>query len=114
MFVSIDHISPSFTIISLPRDIWIPALRAKLNSVYYWGNQKEEGGGLPLSKSVVEEIVGQPVEYGIVIDFEGFQEIIDVLGGVEVNVERSFTDERFPIEGKENDECEGDPEYKCR
>jgi len=36
------------------------------------------------------------------------------LGGVEVNVERSFTDEKYPIFGKENDLCEGDRTYKCR
>jgi LCP family protein required for cell wall assembly len=114
MFASFDHQIPSVNVISLPRDIWVPALRAKLNSMYFWGNEKEGGGGLKLAKSSVEEIVGQPVHYGLVIDFDGFQEIINVMDGVEVDVENSFTDRRFPIEGKENDECDGDPEYKCR
>jgi LCP family protein required for cell wall assembly len=114
MFVSFDHQSSAITIISLPRDIWIPALRAKLNSMYYWGNEKEIDGGLKLAKSSVEEIVGQPIHYGLVINFEGFQEIIDVMDGVSVEVENSFTDEWFPIEGKEDDECDGDLEYKCR
>ena len=67
-----------------------------------------------LAKSTVEEIVGLPVHYALVIDFSGFKEIIDVLGGIEVDVERSFVDEKYPIPGKENDECEGDPEFKCR
>ncbi len=40
--------------------------------------------------------------------------MIDFLGGVEVNVENSFTDKEFPIAGKENDLCDDDPEYKCR
>lgn len=105
---------PSVSLISLPRDIWIPELRAKLNSTYYWGNQKEEGGGLKLTKSSVEEIIGQPVHYGLVVDFEGFKETIDVVGGVMVDVENSFTDEWFPIPGREDDECDGDLEYKCR
>lgn len=100
--------------ISLPRDIWITSLRAKLNSTYYWGNQRQEGGGLVLAKSTVEEIVGVPVHYGLVIDFSGFTQLIDELGGVEVVVEKGFADEWFPVPGREADECDGDPEFKCR
>lgn len=114
IFASFSHDEKGITIISLPRDIWIPSLRAKLNSAYYWGNQKEAGGGLILAKAAVEEIVGEPVQYGLVVDFSGFKEVIDVLGGVEVNVEHAFTDEEFPIPGRENDDCGGDPELRCR
>jgi LCP family protein required for cell wall assembly len=114
IFASVSHKSPSITLVSLPRDIWMPELRAKLNTAYYWGNQKEPGGGLVLAKSTVEEIVGQPVHYALVIDFSGFKETIDVLGGIEVDVERGFVDNKYPIAGRENDPCGGDPEYKCR
>jgi LCP family protein required for cell wall assembly len=114
MFASFDQDNPGITIISLPRDIWLTDLQAKLNSVYYWGNEKQDGGGLLLVKSVVEEIIGQPVHYGAVVDFDGFVSVVDKMGGVEVEVENSFVDEQYPIPGKENDECGGDPEYKCR
>lgn len=114
IFSSIDRDSASVSLISLSRDIWIPELRAKLNSAYYWGNQKEKGGGLILAKSTSEKITGQPIHYAVVVDFSGFIRIIDVLGGIEVNVERSFVDEKYPISGKENDECDGDKEYRCR
>jgi LCP family protein required for cell wall assembly len=114
IFASVNNDNLSTTLTSLPRDIWIPAIRAKLNSAYYWGGQRQEGGGLTLAKSVVEEIVGQPVHYGVVIDFSGFKKIIDVIGGIEVEVERGFVDEKYPIVGRENDECGGDKEFKCR
>lgn len=115
ILASVDHSKPSFTMISFPRDIWISPLKAKINSVYYWGNRRQpEGGGLILAKSTIEEVSGQPVHYALVIDFSGFKEIIDVLGGIEVDVENSFTDEKYPIAGREEDLCEGDPEYKCR
>lgn len=106
-----DH---KITMLSLPRDIWLPDLAAKLNSVYYWGNQKKEGGGIALAKATVESIVGIPIHYAVIIDFNGFKDVIDAIGGVEINVEKSFTDTRFPIPGKENDTCGGDPEYNCR
>jgi len=104
----------SLSRISVPRDIWIPELRTKLNSIYYWGNQKVEGGGLTLSKSTVEQIIGQPIHYALVLDFSVFQKLIDILDGVEVSVETSFLDEKYPIAGKEDDECGGDPDYMCR
>ncbi len=104
----------SINLISIPRDIWIPEIRAKLNSTYYWGNKKGDKGGLILAKATVEKVIGQPVQYVAVIDFSGFKKIVDVVGGIEVDVKNSFTDEKYPIAGKENDTCGGDPEYKCR
>lgn len=114
IFASVAFENPKVVLISLPRDIWIPALRAKLNSTYYWGNQKQPGGGLILAKSTVEEIVGVPVHYGVVLDFSGFKRAVDAMGGIEVNVERDFTDNFYPVAGREADECGGDPEFRCR
>ena len=114
IFASISHTKPAISIFSLPRDIWIPEIRAKINSAYYWGKQRKEGGGLILAKSSVEEIVGSPVHYGLVVDFTGFTKIVNVLGGIEIGVERAFVDEKYPVPGRENDECDGDKEFKCR
>jgi len=113
MFTSISLNNPSIRLISIPRDIWIPEIRAKINSAYYWGKEKDNDG-LFLSKNLVEGIIGQSIHYVVVFDFSSFTKIIDVLGGVEVNVERSFIDEKYPIAGKENDLCDGDKLFKCR
>lgn len=114
IFASLDLNQKKLNLVSLPRDIWVPAIRAKLNSAYYWGNQKEERGGIKLVKSLTEDIVGQPIHYALVLDFSGFEGMIDAVGGIDVNVERDFTDKKFPISGKENDLCNGDKEFKCR
>lgn len=112
--ISLNSVSKKIVYISIPRDIWAPKIRAKINSAYYWGNQKEAGGGLILAKSTVEEIVGQPVNYAVVLDFNIFERIVNVLGGVEVNVENSFEDDHYPIAGREEDLCDGDPLFLCR
>lgn len=114
IFASIGHTNPSITLVSLPRDIWITELRTKLNSIYYWGNQKEQGGGMILAKSVVEEIVGVPIQYALVLDFAGFKDLIDTIDGIEIKVERGFIDQKYPIAGKEDDFCGGDRELNCR
>lgn len=113
--ISYDFLSNTFTSISIPRDIWSETLRDKINSAYAYGENKAKGGGLKLAKAEVSAIVGIPIQYASVVDFAKFRQIIDFLGGVNVSVEKSFTDRKFPVEGKENDLCGGgDPEYKCR
>lgn len=107
MFVSADGQSGKIAALSLPRDIWVAPIRAKLNSAYHYG-------GLDLAKETVSEILGQPVDYAVFAEADFLVKVIDVLGGVEVDVEKAFDDYRYPIAGRENDECEGDPEFKCR
>lgn len=115
MLASVHHESGGVTFVSIPRDIWHKPLRIKLNSAYYWGNKKQNGGGLVLAKSVVEEIVGVPVHYAVVVDFTLFKDVVDELGGVQVDVENSFEDIKYPIAGREVDDCGGgDPEFLCR
>ncbi|TSC53284.1 MAG: cell envelope-related transcriptional attenuator [Microgenomates group bacterium LiPW_16] len=114
IFLGFNQKSGRTVLISLPRDLWSPTLLAKINSAYHYGEGKKPGGGLILAKSIVEEIVGLPIHYAVKIDFTGFVKLIDLLGGVEIEIERTFDDYKFPIEGKENDPCGGDPEYKCR
>lgn len=101
-------------LLSIPRDVWIPSFKDKINSAYHYGEEKVNGGGLTLTKSAVEEIIGLPIHYAILIDFSSFKEFVDIVGGVDVNIDETFTDTEYPIAGKEDDLCEGDIEFKCR
>lgn len=114
IFLSVDYNKKDIVEVSLPRDIWSATLKDKINTAYHYGEDKKKGGGLILTKSIIEEIVGQPVHYAWVIDFSGFKKLIDLVGGVDVSVENSFTDKEYPIEGRENDFCAGDSTFACR
>lgn len=113
MVVSLDSQDKSVTLLSIPRDIWSETLKDRINSAYHYGEEKKKGGGLLLAKVSVEDIVGIPIHYSFLLDFSGFKEIIDVLGGIDVNVSKAFTDHNFPIAGKEKDTCPGDPANRC-
>ena len=104
--VSVSADPPDIAVISLPRDLWISSLKAKINTMYYYGEQKQSGGGLILAKSTVSEVLGIPIHFAAVVDFSGFEKLIDELGGVEIDVINSFEDKKYPIAGKENDVCE--------
>ena len=88
-------------------------MKDKINSAYHYGNLKEKGGGLVLAKAITEDVVGLPIQYAVVIDFSGFQKVIDEVGGIDVNVPTAFTDNAYPIPGMEHYSCPGDPTDAC-
>jgi LCP family protein required for cell wall assembly len=93
------------TLISLPRDLWVQSslgYYGKINSVYAQRNSSGQMLGPDGVKNVVSEVLDIPIHYNITINFEVFKKIIDTLGGVDVEIENSFTDAEYPIEGKEN------------
>src|SRR5258708_5093512 len=102
ILASVSTTTPKMTLISIPRDIWIPSLTDKINSAYMKGR-------LVLAKSVLEEVTGTQIDYAIVLDFNGFKDVIDALHGITVDVKTGFTDDQYPVVGHENDPC-----LKCR
>lgn len=107
MVAHINKDAKKTTILSLPRDIWVPEIRAKLNTAYHYG-------GFEMAGDSVYSITNIPVTNTIVIDFSLFKDVVDSIGGIKVDVENSFVDEKYPIAGLENDLCNGDKLYKCR
>jgi anionic cell wall polymer biosynthesis LytR-Cps2A-Psr (LCP) family protein len=95
--VSYDLKTNYLTTISIPRDVWSEALHDKINSAYAYGEAKKKGSGFILAKAEVETIIGQPIHYGAAINFSQFEELINFLGNIDVNVEKAFDDYAFPI-----------------
>src|SRR3989344_7380329 len=105
MVVSLDRKTNQVTFISIPRDLWVDSIKAKVNAAYEYGEEESTGQGLAFSKSTIGEILALPLQYGIRLDFSGFEKAIDQVGGIEVEVDNSFDDYRYPITGKEVDLC---------
>ena len=108
MLVSTNLSTGDTVLVSLPRDIWIESLSAKLNAAYRFGEEQQPGGGLVLAKSAVSEIINQPIHYGVLLDFSGFEQAIDIVGGITLNVPHAFVDKKYPISGKETVQPEED------
>lgn len=67
-------------LMSIPRDSYveIPGRgKAKINAAYSWG-------GAPLAVETMELLLDVPMDNTVLIDFEGFKNVIDALGGVTV------------------------------
>jgi polyisoprenyl-teichoic acid--peptidoglycan teichoic acid transferase len=114
IFTSLNLKDDQVTMVSIPRDIWVASIEAKINAAYAVGENIATGSGSLLAKDAVYEIVGEPIHLVVTLDFDGFEQLINALGGVDVYVDKNFVDEWYPIEGKENDLCDGDLQYQCR
>ncbi len=114
IFSSISSNEQKITLVSIPRDLWSSDLKHKINAAYALGEEKKKGGGITLTKSLIGKITGQEINYVVVVDFSGFVRAVDMLGGVDVNLDATFDDYQYPIEGAENDKCgHSDEEIKA-
>lgn len=88
------------SLLSIPRDLVvdIPGYDfRKINNVLSFGrDQGYPGGGEALTVKVVSDLLNLPIQYYARVDFTGFKDIIDRLGGVTVNVPNTFDDYQYP------------------
>jgi len=107
LVASIGRLDDNIVLISVPRDLWISSDvcgRCKISEVYahaYYSSRTPE----EVLQESVEDVLGIPLHYYAVINFDLFVDVIDTLGGVDVTVDRSFDDYAYPVEGKESDSC---------
>lgn len=108
ILASYDTNTKSVAMVSIPRDTYvkIPAgWYTKINAAHAYGEEDNEGQGPEAMKEVVEELTGQKIHYYARIDFTGLKEIVDYLGGVTVDVERSFCDYNYDRRAKTDPVC---------
>ena len=58
-----------------------------------------------LVKQAVQEVTGLQIDNYVAVSFDGFKKGVDLLGGMDVNVEKTFDDYEYPVDGKEKDLC---------
>ena len=110
MVVSLDPVGRTVSMLSLPRDIvGVPlgngdVYGPKLNSLMSYADEHPKEfpeGGVRALERAVSALLGVPIHFHATLDFTGFIKIVDTLGGVDVTVEKGFTDpEYWYLDGK--------------
>ncbi len=90
-------------IISFPRDMYIDYIPGhlpnRINVIDYLGELDEPGGGGPrLLRSILEERLGIVIDHHVRFRFEGFEDVVDKLGGLRIYVD-CYLYEYYPEEG---------------
>ncbi|MFZ5982006.1 MAG: LCP family protein, partial [Patescibacteria group bacterium] len=119
--VSIKPKENKLSMISVPRDLFVTVPgtsdKQKINAVHHYGEQKSKGQGLEDMKTVLSEVLGIDVQYAASINFEGFKQFVNAIGGVEITLDKAFEE---PMQFQEEKVCDpnvftkptGNYEYK--
>ncbi len=98
--VTVDPRSMTAGALSIPRDLYveIPGYgEQRINMAHFLGDAYHyPGEGPGLAMKTIEYNFGIPVHYYIRVNFQGFREIIDYLGGITIDVEQEIWDYTYP------------------
>ncbi|MCP4419717.1 MAG: LCP family protein [Chloroflexi bacterium] len=100
MLVSIDPVTESASILSIPRDLYvlIPGRgRDRINTAFVYGSAGDNPlGGAALAMQTVEYNIGVPINHYILVDFTAVINGVNALGGIDVNVPVAINDPTYP------------------
>lgn len=85
------------SLISIPRDLYVKMPgrdeQRKINAAFALGEERERGkGGMTDMRSVVGEVTGLDIPYAATINFQGFTDLVNALGGITVNLSEPFNE----------------------
>ncbi len=99
LLASLNLQSGKVALLSLPRDIWSPDYKTKINALYSYGSKHTPENPAAFPTNVISEMTGVPIHHTFVITLDTVSELINTLGGIQVTVPESFTDTEFPRPG---------------
>ena len=103
---------PSVAEISIPRDWYVPIVNAagkkvdegRINQAYSDGMLYGDGGvpagqtdaGGVMADAALSNLLGIPIDYFVGLDFTAFQQAVNAVGGIDIDVPVGFTDDQYP------------------
>jgi LCP family protein required for cell wall assembly len=100
--LTLDPVSKTGGMLSIPRDLWvaIPLKEVgeeRINAAHFFGDTyKYPGGGPALAKKTVSLNLGIPIHYFARVDFQGFERVVDSVGGINIDVPTPLRDDQYP------------------
>lgn len=102
VLVRIERDSGRVSMLSIPRDLWVSypgGGEGRINAAYARGEARfGPGGGASLVKATVSRLLDVKVDHFVLINFQGFETLIDQLGGISVDVPEAIYDPAYPTE----------------
>jgi LCP family protein required for cell wall assembly len=107
LVMSIDPKTKDAAMLSVPRDLYvkIPPVPGKSLTQYSKINAANAYGGPELAEKVVSNVIGVPIHYYMLVDFSGFKQAVDSVGGIDVNVPKAIYDPEYPCDNELGGYC---------
>src|SRR4030043_1752141 len=98
--LSIKQSTGQMAMISIPRDLYVKmptesgknsqTMKEKINFAYALGEERLQAGGLVYAKVAVQSVTGLFIDHVVSVDFLAFKEIVDILGGIDITLDKPF------------------------
>lgn len=109
MVISINTRDNNVAMISVPRDtrVKIPGHGYnKINQAHADGfSDNKDQGGIELAKQTLEGTLGIPIHYYVRANFTGLKQMVDAVGGVDIEVKEALYDPEFPCDKNQYKSC---------
>jgi LCP family protein required for cell wall assembly len=99
LVVSYRPVQGRVSLLPLPRDWYHPELATKINALLSYGLKRDPSHPTILVQDTVGEMLGLPLDHVVELSLADVSAVIDLIGGLEIDVRRAFSDERFPRAG---------------
>lgn len=91
-------------LLSIPRDLWVDIplkdgsiIQDRINTAFFYGDfYHYPGGSAALAAETIRYNLGIKIHYYAVLEFDGFEKIIDTLGGITINLKQPLIDPQYP------------------
>lgn len=108
ILVSIDPVNHTQSMLSIPRDLWVKVPNVgsmKINAAWETGEFRYLGkvkpgstdpkaiqAGFDMADATVESVLGEPINYNVIVNFDAFQQAVSTVGGVTINAPTNLVD----------------------
>jgi LCP family protein required for cell wall assembly len=100
MVATLDPVTLRAGVLSIPRDLWVEVpgySHNKVNTAHFIGDADDyPGGGPALAAETVERALGIEIDYYVRVNFQGFIDLVNEIGGIEIYVEETIDDPLYP------------------
>ncbi|MCL4297589.1 MAG: LCP family protein [Anaerolineae bacterium] len=100
ILVTVDPNTKTAGMLSIPRDLWVSVpgyYEDRINKAFFLGQQdRYPGGGPALAMKTIQYNLGVPIHFYVKVDFSGFEQIVDTLGGIDIYVPETIDDPTYP------------------
>ena len=110
IFASLNRKDNKINLISIPRDLWFYDINAKINEIYPLS--LKETNSLSFIKDKFQKLTGQKIDHAVVLTTDNLIQFVNIIGGVDVTLEKGFTDKQYPNPDYIKDPKSGAPIYK--
>lgn len=104
MIARVDFTTKEVRVVSIPRDLQVEVPGhglSKINGAYNIGvkeNPDNEVAGVAMMRDTIQYNFSVPIHEFVLVDFEGFEEVIDAVGGITIVVPERIEDDAYPTE----------------